>query len=408
MYKGPFPLDDRSGVRIAIYPPWGYLMYDFNGWRSSINGSFTSVRTPNFRTLPRSDLPHNPFQHIFDKVEMSQIREDGVVMNGLQINGGWRTGYLDDRNVFTFSEMVNGDDVERRARKKVLDKLRDSSVNLAQAFAERRQTAGLIAKSVNRLASAALAIRRGNLKHAARLFSNDGKPSSLWKDIPPHPKNLANHWLEFQYGWKPLLSDIYGSAELLAKTFNSQRPLIVRSRVSENYVLPFKVLAGRGTNNGLAELRCLSSGQNRHSYVIQFREDEAFLARMASTGITNPLALAWELLPYSFVVDWFIPVGDYLNNLTATNGLTFVRGSSTSVMHWTHSASWVTVRRADPGIEWGVSADGPHKREYFAKTRTVLSSFPTPPLPTLEPFLGVTRTLSGIALLTQLFGRSRA
>lgn len=29
-------------------------------------------------------------------------------------------------------------------------------------------------------------------------------------------------------------------------------------------------------------------------------------------GLTNPELVAWELVPYSFVADWFIPLGDWM------------------------------------------------------------------------------------------------
>jgi hypothetical protein len=45
------------------------------------------------------------------------------------------------------------------------------------------------------------------------------------------------------------------------------------------------------------------------------------LAQLNGTGLLNPALLYWELMPYSFVVDWFIPVGDVLASLTAGLGL---------------------------------------------------------------------------------------
>lgn len=38
-------------------------------------------------------------------------------------------------------------------------------------------------------------------------------------------------------------------------------------------------------------------------------------ARLAGLGI-NPLTTLWELIPYSFVVDWFVNVGDYITRKT--------------------------------------------------------------------------------------------
>jgi hypothetical protein len=50
------------------------------------------------------------------------------------------------------------------------------------------------------------------------------------------------------------------------------------------------------------------------------------LAEMSSLGLINPAEIVWELLPYSFVVDWFVPVSAWLSALTADVGFSFLTG----------------------------------------------------------------------------------
>ncbi len=38
------------------------------------------------------------------------------------------------------------------------------------------------------------------------------------------------------------------------------------------------------------------------------------LATQRSLGLTDPYSVAWDLLPFSFIADWFIPIGTYLDN----------------------------------------------------------------------------------------------
>jgi len=38
-------------------------------------------------------------------------------------------------------------------------------------------------------------------------------------------------------------------------------------------------------------------------------------------GLTNPEMVMWELLPYSFVADWFIPIGDWMEARALVQGL---------------------------------------------------------------------------------------
>jgi hypothetical protein len=35
----------------------------------------------------------------------------------------------------------------------------------------------------------------------------------------------------------------------------------------------------------------------------------------------DPLGIAWEAVPFSFVADWFLPIGDYLDALSVFNGI---------------------------------------------------------------------------------------
>lgn len=43
-------------------------------------------------------------------------------------------------------------------------------------------------------------------------------------------------------------------------------------------------------------------------------------------GLTNPFLVLWEKLRYSFVIDWLVPIGPWLDSLTATQGTRFFSG----------------------------------------------------------------------------------
>jgi hypothetical protein len=63
---------------------------------------------------------------------------------------------------------------------------------------------------------------------------------------------------------------------------------------------------------------------------ISYRVDDQRLQGLSKLGFVDPKSLIWELLPYSFVVDYFTGFGKYLENLTASLGLTFIGGYKTS------------------------------------------------------------------------------
>lgn len=47
------------------------------------------------------------------------------------------------------------------------------------------------------------------------------------------------------------------------------------------------------------------------------------LRKLHQTGLDDPLGTLWELTPFSFVVDWFVNVGDHVAALSDWNGLSF-------------------------------------------------------------------------------------
>jgi hypothetical protein len=64
-------------------------------------------------------------------------------------------------------------------------------------------------------------------------------------------------------------------------------------------------------------------------------------------GFVNPAAIAWELVPFSFVVDWFVNVGEFLNNFTDLWGLT-VTDPYTSIL-CTGVGQFSGLWNSDPG-----------------------------------------------------------
>lgn len=113
---------------------------------------------------------------------------------------------------------------------------------------------------------------------AARLRANPGRN---------YTDRASNFWLETTFGWIPLLQSIYDSLETLGKDYRTDR----RSRASD-------------FQNGL-----------RAGIAAEFRTSDG--NRFSRLGITNPAEVAWDLVPFSFVLDWFIPIADSIRFLGA-------------------------------------------------------------------------------------------
>lgn len=225
------------------------------------------------------------------------------------------------------------EDVKADAQQKCLAKARDMKVNVAVALGEGRQTVRMIAETARTLGKAYRNFRRGRFKQAARDLGIN-KPSGT----------AANHWLAYAYGWSPLLSDAKGLAELAAQQLElgGRKPRTsVRASSTQRFTSKF-LAVGQGPSC-LNDGDSLTSGETTYKgnagLLLELQYSSAALAAQTGFGLTDPLLLAWELTPFSFVFDWFIDVGGQLEMLSALQGWTVLTGFSSCEQSFTGRCS---------------------------------------------------------------------
>lgn len=105
----------------------------------------------------------------------------------------------------------------------------------------------------------------------------------------------------------PLLMDIYGSAEALSRRDTSDWKVSASAKKK----LPLNAVAERGSGFGrtLVDAKGWTGVHCRMDFVPTDLRD------LSSMGVTNPALTVWEVLPHSFVLDWMVPVGDWLLGL---------------------------------------------------------------------------------------------
>lgn len=118
------------------------------------------------------------------------------------------------------------------------------------------------------------------------------------------------------------------------------------------------------------------------------------LRTLNQLGLMNPLALAWELVTFSFVIDWFLPIGPVLNAMSAPTGLLFVDGSiSNRISASANYENWYY------GIDnWASGAKATGSLSYEGYFRDRISNWPLPGFwIEFDPFKG-DRSLKALAL----------
>lgn len=273
-------------------------------------------------------------------------------------------------------------ELEDKAITRALTNLKGQKVNLAQAFAERGQTTRLVGDTIRRITDLVLDIRRTK------------------RALARTDKDFFKYFLEVQYGWKPAMQDVYGAVkELHEREQQSARGVVtVKANVRENLV-DDAVLSDSISNSVYFVTRRRRIKHTGHIRLDYLQNNGAPVGTFSRLGITNPALIAWELTPWSFVADWFVPVGDYLSLLDATLGWTFQGGSFSSKTTVDIRPVNVTPRYEPsmPNRKFNYSAWGQGRQMRF--NRKAYSSSPFPNRPHLKTNSSGIHVANGIALL---------
>lgn len=276
---------------------------------------------------------------------------------------------------------------------KALNDLGQSKANVGEALATARQTADLFVDAAWTLLKFVRDARNGRLIWELRNLNvkkilNAAKSGAI-------PKTVANRWLQFHYGWKPLAQDVHGLWELLNEQLGTPA-LLVHGRGRGEWFWEESTEIPSTTVNPCMKLDMSATFQSQVSVTGQVDSLQIFRT-VNQAGLVNPAALAWELIPFSFVVDWVVPIGNVLTALSATAGLNFVGGHRTE--RYEHSVT---------GTVSGSSILGdptrPPSTEFraFGFDRYKYAGFPLP-VPYVKPFSTKRARIATIAsLLTNL------
>jgi hypothetical protein len=276
---------------------------------------------------------------------------------------------------------------------KLGDKINGETFNMLVFLGEGREALQTIAAASKRIANALRHLRKGNVQKAGAEFF--GKKSSKLKKLHPSANGLAvtddwvsSRWLELQYGWKPLLSDIHAAAAHFAYMQNRPRELTYRKGSPKRD--PSQVTSSGGNNYTLG-------GTAEHRVSIKAKVTLLNEAKML--GLMDPASLAWEKLPYSFVADWFIPIGSYLNALNVERSLTATYVTSHLYKKVVTSESF----RSNTGAKTYYDAYFNHTQVRMERTVASSLGIRPPQIKTWDKITTFVHAVNAVALVSQVF-----
>lgn len=342
---------------------------------------------------------NDPKPYYFNRVKMSML--NGIARGhtvGYPPGDFEASGYYDRNTWNALNDQLREDvsshlvSMRDKAITKARLKMKDQQVNLGAALGEANTTARMVGDTALTIARSIRQLRRGNFYGAARDLGLNRR------NLRTDSTNLHQRWLELQYGWKPLLSDVYGACDALAKRDKGHFRMtgISNQRAKANKQWFY---GGLGTG-----YRC--SVDYNAEYGVKCRIDALpendLLIVLSQLGVTNPGTVAWELVPFSFVVDWFLPIGDFLNQLDALLGYSNITSSVSTFSKETFRGRGVTS--VGP---YGLTCDHNDSKFYCEvislRREASVGSAPLPNLPRFKDPRSYVHLANGLSLLAQAF-----
>lgn len=207
---------------------------------------------------------------------------------------------------------------------KAYDSLKNKMADRAQlsvSLIEGRQSIAMIASRAGQLFQFGRRLSRLDLAGAAKALKLSAVPKGA-----SIKKSFASNWLEYYFGWLPLIGDIGSAVDVLQSPLKNQFVKGgAKSSIPTVFLQPYTVYENPSAVNNVCyrlsyekvtvDIMGASQGCS-----VAVSNPNLWLANQL--GFVNPATVAWELIPFSFVVDWFVNVEQFLSSGTDFLGLT--------------------------------------------------------------------------------------
>lgn len=267
-------------------------------------------------TVRRHWVPSGPYVDMYNGTGLTRTLQDRVDALYTWEQPGvvrYTRSVVGDSGLGWAGSSVRTNDQSVRIANQLRSQIKGEAVNLANMLGEYRQAASLFGDAAFKVFTLVQAVRKRDpriLMH--EFYSPRGR---LRKEIPRRlRRKLSGEYLSFMYGVKPLMQDMH-QAMLDMKGRLTDRPPLLKldARVPQTSSWQTKWYCPLNSRQDGRKTHLERRVDKGRAYVLL--RNDILLNSLGAYGFTNPLSVAWELMPFSFVVDWWLNVGDVLSSL---------------------------------------------------------------------------------------------
>lgn len=305
--------------------------YNFDIVQGTVDPLFAYKKANN---LPLADLPYSrEIRRAFAGTQTTTIETksyDSVFMNGVPVSFHTNTWSYDQQVIMDSynSAYLNA----RRAadqwiayfkdvsRNILLEKLRGESLNLIDIYRERRATSDLVMGFIDK---SMFTIRNWRRPRAVlRKWGYKTVSRRQLRAVRTALRNVDTYgdaWFTYWFAIRPAIGDVHAA---INTCYNVEKRLTRKKRNSKT-----KVEHLVETNE------CDISVDAFMRIGVSYTVSDTTLASIAL--VENPAEGLWEAIPWTWVLDYVVNVGQYLGLLNATLGLSFLSGYESSLIKMT-------------------------------------------------------------------------
>lgn len=286
------------------------------------------------------------------------------------------------------------------AIRKLARQARQHSFDAPVILATAHKTVAGIADTAYKLARTVSLFKRGRVQEAVRTLVGKQETGRGLKRFDPRVNRygyandvtVAHNVLKLQYHWRPLIGDTVAAAGLLARSLDIGIPLKTRFsrtfRQSVDLLNPYNESLGTARKSRrivwtLDDLVTTGTGVLKQEFDYTF-------------GMLGVAEATWEAIPFSFVFDWALPVGQWLETANIVHSL---KGTYTDS---TFETAYIEGYKFGPYV-----IEATDYQQYMVKVNRIvgdIASTAIPP-PRWKNPLTFEHALNGIALLRAVGSR---